>query len=240
MTDESEFLEEYSADAYPRPSVAVDVALLTIIDLELSVLVGSRESHPFSGQWQLPGGFVGVDESLETAVHRILRDKAGAANVFVEQLYTFGETARDPRTRIISVAYYALVEPGRLADVSGDDSLASIEVPWMGETGGPVSVQSDGSPLPMAFDHSEIIGMAVKRLRGKLNYAPVGYELLPPEFTLFDLQGIHETILGVELNKDSFRRRMLASGELEPTGDRQIDVGHRPAALYRHVSPPTR
>jgi 8-oxo-dGTP diphosphatase len=234
---EAEFLENYSAEVYERPSVAVDVALVTVMEDGLRVLVLPRDRHPYSGSWQLPGGFVRIDETVEDAARRALGDKTGISDVFVEQLYTFGEPGRDPRTRVISIAHYALVEPGRLTDRTPGSVLARIDVPWTGEAGGPVALTDGGRTLPVAFDHERIIGMVVKRLRGKLNYSPVGYKLLPEAFTLLDLQRIHETILGVPLNKDSFRRRMLASGELEPTGQRQTDVGHRPAALYRRPEP---
>ncbi len=107
-------------------------------------------------------------------------------------------------------------------------------VPWEGETGGAVElVGDDGAGMPLAFDHADILGMAVKRLRGKLDYTPIGFQLLPPAFTLLDLQRVHETVLGRPVNKDSFRRRMLASGQLEATGRSQTDVDHRPAELYR-------
>lgn len=235
MTTEAEFLDQYSAEAYPRPSVAVDVALMTVVVNRIQVLMIQRSEHPQRGRWQLPGGFVGIDESVDAAVQRTLKDKTGLAGVFTEQLYTFGDVDRDPRTRVISIAYYALVDPQRLAPASQNSVLAELEVPWAGETGGPVSLRNDSVALEVAFDHEHIVGTVVQRLRGKLNYTPVGYELLPEEFTLLDLQRIHETILGVALNKDSFRRRMLDSGELEATGNRQTDVGHRPAALYRHA-----
>lgn len=234
MTDETEFLATYSAEAFDRPSVAVDVALVTVVDDRLGVLILRREQLPYRGRWQLPGGFVHIDESLDEAAARVLEEKTGIHGVYTEQLYTFGDVARDPRTRVITVAYYALVEADRLHGEVANAALALIEVPWQGETGGAVRLTWRGRRLATAFDHDRIIGMAVKRLRGKLGYAPVGYELLPAEFTLLDLQQIHEAILGVTVNKDSFRRRMLASGELEPTGRRQTDVGHRPAALYRH------
>lgn len=233
MTTESEFLAEYRAEGFERPSVAVDVALVTVRGGELRVLAIRRAEHPHSGAWQLPGGFVRMDESLDGAAARVLADKAGIENVFIEQLYTFGQLDRDPRTRVITVAYYALIDPSRLDDLADDARLALISVPWEGETGGPVTLSDDGDDLAVAFDHDRIVGLVVQRLRGKLNYAPVGYELLPDEFTLFDLQRIHETILGRSLNKDSFRRRMLASGELEATGRRRTGVGHRPAELYR-------
>ena len=232
MTTESEFLESYRAEEFERPSVAVDVALVTVENEHLSVLVLRRGEHPHWGKWQLPGGFVNLDESLDNAAVRVLRDKARIENVFTEQLYTFGRVDRDPRTRVISVAYYALVAYARLPDLSDSVQFARVLVPWDGETGGPVTLTTAGREVDVAFDHDQIVGMVVKRLRGKLNYAPVGYQLLPEEFTLLDLQRIHETILGRPLNKDSFRRRMLASGELDPTGRRQTNVGHRPALLY--------
>ena len=230
MTD-AEFLASYDATQFERPSVAVDVALLTVADGVLRALVVERAEPPQAGLSCLPGVFVHMDESLEDAARRALAAKAGiTADVFLEQLYTFGEPARDPRTRVISVTYYALVAPETLA---GAD-LRRVRVAWEGEAGGAVEVMSaDGRPLPLAFDHAEILGMAVKRLRGKLDYSPIGFQLLPEHFTLRRLQDVHETILGRALNKDSFRRRMLALGQLEATGTREDDVEHRPAELYR-------
>jgi 8-oxo-dGTP diphosphatase len=109
-----------------------------------------------------------------------------------------------------------------------------VRVPWPGETGGPVeALGDDGAPLPLAFDHADILGLALKRLRGKIDYSPVGFQLLPPEFTLRQLQDVHEVVQGRALNKDSFRRRVLASGQLEATGERERDVSYRPAELYR-------
>ena len=141
------------------------------------------------------------------------------------------------RSRVISVAHVALVDRTHLLEASaGTDALlhARLDVPWEGETGGPVEARhSDGTSLPLAFDHADILGMAVKRVRGKLDYAPIGFQLLPPRFTLLELQRVHETILARPLNKDSFRRRMLATGQLEATGESQRDVDHRPAELYR-------
>ena len=185
----------------------------------------------------MPGGFVGIDESLEGAAQRVLAEKAGVNGIFLEQLFTFGAVDRDPRTRVISVSYYALVEPGTLDRAAQEDSdllFADLGVNWQGETGGPAFARDGaGKQLPLALDHAEILGVAVKRLRGKLNYTPVGFQLLPTDFTLRRLQEVHETILGRPLNKDSFRRRMLSSGLLEATGRREDAVGHRPAELYK-------
>jgi 8-oxo-dGTP diphosphatase len=230
-------LEARDPDAFDRPAVRVDVALLSAFDGALSTLVRSRSAHPFKGRFALPGGFVAMDESLEAAADRVLADRCGLPGVFLEQLYTFGAPERDPRTRTISVAYYALVDRRRFVEAAAraaGPAMARIDVPWEGETGGPVETRTEeGTPLPLAFDHAEILGMAVKRLRGKLGYAPIGYQLLGRRFTLLELQRVHETILGRPLNKDSFRRRMLASGDLEATGESQKDVDHRPAELYR-------
>lgn len=203
----------------------VDVAAVTAEQGALRALV-----VPSDGSFGLPGDSLGARESLDSAAERVLGDAVGLRGVFLEQLYTFGDVERDPRHRAVSVAYYALVDKTRL----GDRPLARLEVPWEGETGGPVVARGPGgAELELALDHAGILGMAVKRLRGKLDYAPIGYQLLPERFTLRELQDVHETVLGRPLNKDSFRRRMLASGELEATGEHEGRVGHRPAELYR-------
>lgn len=234
--EERVFLASYDASRFERPSVAVDVALLSVDDGALHTLLLPRAAPPHKGRWALPGGFVGIQESLDEAAARVIARKTGVERVFLEQLYTFGAPRRDPRTRVISVAYYALVDRARLArDLDPSAIVARVEVPWEGETGGPVEVASDGRALPLAFDHADILGMAVKRVRGKLDYTPIGFQLLPERFTLAELQRVHETILDRPLNKDSFRRRMLASGQLEATGEHQQGVDHRPPELYRFV-----
>jgi 8-oxo-dGTP diphosphatase len=248
-TEDERYLAQCDPGAFERPSVAVDVALLAVKDDALVTLLVPRTSPPFRGRHALPGGFLRMDEPLEGAAARVLHDKVGLDHVFLEQLYTFGAVHRDPRMRVVTVAYYALVHPGRLevaarSAAGRGTTLARIEVPWGGETGGPVecraSTDTRGSvgrdahdPLTLAFDHAEILGTAVKRIRGKLDYSPIGFQLLPERFTLGELQRVHETVLGRPLNKDSFRRRMLASGQLEATGELQREVDHRPAELYR-------
>ncbi len=236
-TSEEEFLSSYDPARFDRPSVAVDVVLLTACEGSLFTTLVRRDAHPCKGCWALPGGFIRLEEPLEDAAHRVLRDKVGTEGVFLEQLYTFGDPERDPRTRVLTVAHMALIDrrafeaaqPPREGAVVG-----RVQVEWAGETGGPVQVvDDDGQPYELAFDHEDILGMAVKRIRGKLDYTPIGFQLLPARFTLLDLQRVHETVLGHPLNKDSFRRRMLASGQLEATGEKQREVGHRPAALYR-------
>jgi len=233
---EKEFLEAYDPSAFERPSVTVDVALLSVVDGALFTLLLQRAEHPFKGKWSLPGGFVRPDESLDAAARRVLAEKGALEGVFLEQLYTFGDPRRDPRMRIITVAYYALVDRRRFEAATRTDlDIGRIDVPWEGETGGAVEVrlERDGTAADLAFDHAEILGTAVKRIRGKLDYTPIGFQLLGHTFTLLELQRVHETVLGRPLNKDSFRRRMLASGQLESAGEMQRDVDHRPAELYR-------
>jgi 8-oxo-dGTP diphosphatase len=226
--------------AFPHPSLTVDVAILTASEGNLQVLLLERSAPPDAGRWGLPGGFVRIDEDLDKAAARVLREKVGLSGVFLEQLYTFGGLTRDPRARVVTAAYYALVPAERLsaAGILGGETfqLARLRVPWSGERGGPVeALDGSGVVLPLAFDHAEILGTAVKRLRGKLDYAPIGFRLLPEVFSLRALQQVHEVISGRRFNKDSFRRRMLASGQLEATGERLSDVEYRPPELYRFV-----
>jgi 8-oxo-dGTP diphosphatase len=237
LAEEREFLAGYDVSKFERPSVAVDVSLLAVRDGKLVTWLIRREEHPHRGRWSLPGGFVRMRESLNDAAARVLEEKSGVQDVFLEQLYSFGAPDRDPRTRVISIAYYALVDVKRLEPLvseRGDGvSIADLNVPWAEETGGPVEALIAGREVKLAFDHAHQLGMAVKRLRGKLTYAPIGFQLLPDQFTLRDLQLIHEAVLVRSLNKDSFRRKMLATGQLEATGEYQSDVDHRPAEMYR-------
>ncbi|RZM30955.1 MAG: NUDIX hydrolase [Sphingomonas sp.] len=235
---EREFLQAYDPAAYERPSVAVDLILMSAIDGVPAALLMQREEHPHLGRWALPGGFVAIDESLDEAAHRLLADKARMQDAYVEQLYTFGAVDRDPRTRIISVAYFALLPQADFTVAlkgAPDLALAELVVPWSGEVGGPVEACSaDGETLPLAFDHADMLGLAMLRLRGKLDYSGVAFALLPERFTLRAFQDVHEAILGTKLNKPAFRRRMLDRGWLEPTGERESGASFRPAELYRH------
>jgi 8-oxo-dGTP diphosphatase len=235
--DESEFLKTYNPDAFPRPSVAVDLVLMSVVDGRLAVLMTKRSEHPSKGHWALPGGFVGIQESLEEAAKRILAAKANMPNIWLEQLYTFGNPGRDPRMRIISVAYFALLPPVHFAEAiraDGELTLAEINVAWQGEAGGPVTTCSqDGRELMLAFDHAEILGHAVLRLRGKLDYTPISFAMLPDLFTLRQLQDVHEAILSIRMNKPAFRRRMLDKNWIEGTGERETGASFRPAELYR-------
>lgn len=242
--DDRRFLADYDPDQFERPSVAVDVVCLTATEGTLRVLVTRRSEPPQQGRYALPGGFVHMDEGLDEAAERVLDSKAGLSGIFIEQLYSFGAVARDPRTRVISIAYYALVAPEamqaaiRTRGTNGAATTLRVDVPWEAQEGGPAFVEGPQGGRPrLAFDHEQILGTAVLRLRGKLDYSPVGFQLLGSEFTLRDLQEVHEAILGgAKLSKMAFRKRMLASGRLEATG-RLEPLGegraHRPAELYR-------
>ncbi len=223
---------------YDRPSVAVDLVLMTVRAGRLAALLQKRAGEAEAGKWALPGGFVGIEESLDDAAARVLADKARMAGAWVEQLYTFGAPGRDPRGRVISVVYFALLSQERFAEAlaaAHDLTLAEVVVDWAGEAGGPArALDDDGSALALAFDHADILGLAVKRLRGKLDYSGIAFALLPDLFTLRELQQVHEAILGTTLNKPAFRRRLLAGGRLEATGRREAGTGFRPAELFRH------
>jgi 8-oxo-dGTP diphosphatase len=212
----------YDPRQYDRPSLTVDVVLIGMAADRLSVLLGPRDRDPFAGMPALPGGFVGIDEPLDAAAARVLRDKAGLRHAHLEQLYTFGRVDRDPRMRIVTVAYLALLRP---------DAFAAAAA-------GPLSPVALGGALPpLAFDHADILALARDRLRGKIDYSDIGFALLPDPFTLRQLQQVHEAVLGTPLNKAAFRRRMLDRGWIAPTGTREADASHRPAELFRHRSP---
>ncbi len=226
---------------FDRPSVTVDLVLLTVADGALRVLVIRRDDAPAAGEWALPGGFVNIRESIEETAQRVLRDKAHLPGAFVEQLYTFGDPNRDPRGRVISVAHYSLVAHERLAEAlsaSEDLALLPVVTPWEDEVGGPSFIrQENGEVAQLPFDHDEILGLAIKRLRGKLDYTAVGLELLPERFPLRALQAVHEAILGRTLTKPAFRRKMLDRGYLNATGEREAAGTFRPAELYRRAVP---
>jgi 8-oxo-dGTP diphosphatase len=218
--------ESYNADAFPKPSVTVDVAAFTARDDKLCILLVKRGVWPFEGTWALPGGFVRLDEDLDSAARRELGEETGlAAAHYLEQLYTFGAVGRDPRTRVISVAYYALL-PGLESGLSvGEPEAGSdaAEARWW-----PI----DALPK-LAFDHEDIAKLALSRLRAKLGYTSVAYALLAEEFTLTELQMVYEIILGYSLDKRNFRKKMLAAEILEATPRQKRDGAHRPAQLFR-------
>jgi len=203
---------------HPRAALTVDCVVFGFDGLGLEVLLIRRGLPPFRGRWALPGGFVRLDETLEEAARRELEEETGLRGVFLEQLQTFGGVKRDPRERVVSVAYFALVKP---AAVTGDTD--ATEAKWF-----PVS------DLPsLAFDHADILAAALTRLRGKLTYQPIGFELLPPKFTLTQLQRLYEAVLGEPLDKRNFRKKALSYDLLIPLKEKHQEGAHRPAQLFR-------
>ena len=222
---------------FAHPAVTVDLVLMSIVEGVPAALLMRRETGTGKDLWALPGGFVRIDEPLDSTARRILSDKARMTDAYIEQLFTFGAVARDPRMRVITIAYFGLLPAAQFATAlegGSDLVLAEIDVPWSGETGGDVTALGDDGALDLAFDHADILATAILRLRGKLDYSPVGFALLPDLFTLRQLQDVHEAILGVKLNKPAFRRRMLDRGWLEATGTRETGSSYRPAELFRH------
>jgi len=199
--------------------VTVDIVIFTLKEGLLQVLLVKRGVPPFEGQYAIPGGFIRGDESLEEAALRELHEETGVKNVFLEQLYTFGDPKRDPRGRVITVAYYALIASDKLSLVAGADAA---EAQWF-----PAS-----SLPPLAFDHKSILGYALERLRNKLEYTTVGFQLLPEKFTLGELQAVYEAILGRQLDKRNFRRKLALLGILKPLREWQR-TGRKPAQLFR-------
>ncbi len=238
---------------YPRPSVTVDCVVFGIdfrpkpLDAELQVLLiergvedeaGDPQEKAFVGSWALPGGFVEVSdegdqgEDLDVAAHRELHEEAGIEVDYLEQLYTFGKPKRDPRGRIISVAYYALVRAKDHVAKPGSDAK---NAKWFSMSS--ALVTETGHKL--AFDHRDVLDVALKRLQGKVRYAPIGFNLLPPKFTLAELQEVYEAILIRKLDRGNFRRRVVQGqtglidrGVLVKIGQQQ-NVPHRPGDIYR-------
>jgi 8-oxo-dGTP diphosphatase len=205
---------------YPRPALTVDCVVFGFDDEELKALLIERGLEPFKGKWALPGGFVRVDESLDDAARRELEEEAGLKNVFLEQLYTFGALHRDPRERVVSVAHFALV---KLSDHRAKAATDAAEAEWF-----PIS------KVPkLAFDHADILATALARLKGKVRYEPIGFELLPPRFTLSQLQHLYEAVLESKLDKRNFRKKVLSFGLLIPLKETQMTGRHRPAQLFR-------
>jgi len=214
-------MEGYNATDYERPSVTVDIVIFSLHEEMLRVLLIERKAMPYQGTWAIPGGFVQMDESLEMAARRELMEETAVSDVYMEQLFTFGAPNRDPRTRVITIAYIALVPHDAIQPQAGDDAAQAA---WF-----------SANDLPdLAFDHQEIIDYALMRLRYKLEYTTVGFELLPNQFTLTELQQAYELILGENLDKRNFRNKIFAAEVLEESGKMKREGKGRPAKLYQY------
>ncbi len=211
------------AYTYPRPAVTVDIVIFGHDSKDekngLSLLLIRRGVEPFKDEWALPGGFLKMDETLDEAARRELSEESGVDNVYLEQLYTFGALERDPRARTVSVAYFALVETSKFKLKASTDA---VEAKWF-----PI-----GRQPKLAFDHSRIVKVAIQRLQNKIRYEPIGFELLPKQFTLSQLQELHEAVLGETLDKRNFRKKILSFGVLKELGRKVENVRHRSPQLF--------
>jgi 8-oxo-dGTP diphosphatase len=200
--------------------VTVDVVIFTLRDNDLQVLLVQRRGWPHEGMWAIPGGGVRLDETLEAAALRRLQAETGLADVYLEQLYTFGAPGRDPRERVLAVTYLAVVP-------------AAGVIPRVSADAGHVRWWSIYDLPPLAFDHADILDYALVRLRYKLEYTAVGFELLPEVFTLTELQTAYEIVLGERLDRRNFRRKILSASVIERAEGYRTGEG-RPAQLYRY------
>jgi 8-oxo-dGTP diphosphatase len=218
---ENKNLKNYDSSKYEKMSVAVDLLVFTVEEDRLKLLMIEREEEPFAGLPALPGVFVGIDETLDAAAKRGILEETGLKDIYFEQLYTFGEVKRDPRMRIVSVSYMALVPLEKLNFIAGKRTKDAylVDVSDLLE-----------SDLPVAFDHKEIIRYARWRLANKVEYTLIAFHLVPEEFTLPNLQKVYEILLGKNLYKANFRKKvapMIEATESFTSGD-----AHRPSRLY--------
>ena len=209
---------------YPHPAVTTDIVIFTIRQDELKVLLIKRAMPPFQGEWALPGGFVNLDESLEAGARRELEEETGVKGVYLEQLYTFGAPDRDPRERVITVAYYALIPSDKIEIRAATDAEG---VSWFGLQEVP----------DLAFDHEHILKAAHQRVAAKLDYSTIAFQFMPKTFTLTELQQVNELILREPVDKRNFRKRILSLNLIKETGKARKTGAHRPAKLYRVINP---
>lgn len=205
---------------YPRPSLTVDCVVFGWDQEALKVLLIQRAEKPFEGKWALPGGFVLMDEELETAARRELEEETGLKEMYLEQLYTFGGVHRDPRGRVVTVAWFALINLNDYQKPKGGTDAS--DAAWFPMTALP----------ELAFDHTNILKVAFERLQGKIVYQPIGFELLPEKFSFSQLQSLYETILGAEMDRRNFRKKILSMGILIELDEYAQGVPHRAARLY--------
>lgn len=283
---EEEFLMNYDASIYERPSVTVDMLIFTVMskekenyrklsEKELKILLIKRGEHPCLGKWALPGGFVAANESLEEAAIRELKSETNIDNIYMEQLYTFGDVNRDPRTRVISCSYMALIDSNSIEVKAGEDAdevkwfavrqsllketRTAAEEGYTNERLIKLMFTSDNEELyavvkvtervngkvhritrevvesnGIAFDHAKIIEYAVERLRSKIEYTSIAFNLMPERFTLTELQQVYEVILDKELLAAAFRRKV--ADMVVETNEFTKDAGHRPSKLYKFNS----
>ena len=238
--DEARFLEAYRPSAFPRPSVTVDLVILTVQDKDLKILLVERNEHPFKGRWALPGGFVRVSddrkdqgEDLDDAALRELEEETGLSpetcgKFFLEQVKTFGKPGRDPRMRVISVAYYALVRADLVPLIRAGGDVSGAR--WF-------SVAELADAEPLAFDHNEILQATLDRARAELDRSSIAFELVAETFTIQELRAVHEAIRAEPLDPGNFRKkflRLIEDGHIEAARGKRATAS-KPANVYRFV-----
>ena len=219
MTTETSYAPDSKSTPARRPTVAVLVVIFTVVEGALQVLLIERSAPPAEGQWAIPGGALQHGETLEQAAARKLAEETGVTDLFLEQLYTFGDLDSAPADGSVGVVWFALVDPGRVR-------LAQ-RTAWR-----PAWWDLDALP-PLAFENDRVIDVARTRLINKLQYTDAAYSLLPTKFTMREIQGVYEAILGRPLDKRNFRRRLLATDFIAATSEQRKEGRHRPARLYR-------
>ena len=209
----------------PRANVQVttDIVTFTIEDNQLKVLLIKRAEEPFEGSWALPGGFLWEGEDTQQAAQRVLLDKAGVTDMYIEQLYTFDNPGRDPRGHVMSVVYFALV------------ALDDLIIKSTPGTQDPMLYSVSDLPQ-LAFDHNQVVSYALDRLKAKIQYTNAVYSLLPVNFTFNQLQQVYETIIGSPVDRRNFRKKFMSLGLIKPLGERTSGGRHRPAELFSFTS----
>lgn len=215
--------EQYDTTLYEKPSVAVDLLIFTIEDDRLKVLMIRRDEAPYQGMLALPGVFVGIQETLDDAALRGIKEETGLTGIYMEQMYTWGQVERDPRTRVISVSYIALVNADSMRFTVGE------RVSEVGLYGVEDVLQS----AEIAFDHREMIQCGIARIQNKTEYTNIAFEFVPEEFTLPQLQKVYEILLGKSLYKTNFRNKVKLL--IEETGAMKAGEANRPSKYYRKV-----
>ncbi|WP_035058559.1 NUDIX hydrolase [Andreprevotia chitinilytica] len=229
--DEREFLSHYNIHDYDVPLTSVDLVIFTVREEVLQVLLVRRGEHPFKEMWSLPGGFIDIhrDQDLEATALRKLREKTGVVTPYLEQLQGFGNKTRDPRGWSSTFAYFALIPSEHIELAHGANTEAAQ---WF-------RVEENSVQPELAFDHAQILAIAILRLRNKVEYTSLPVHLLPEQFTLSELQGIHEVVLGRTVDKSAFRKRIKEGNFVEEIPDAWRYGSNRPAKLYRRANQPT-
>lgn len=205
---------------YPRPALTTDCVIFGFDESDLKVLLIERGFEPYKGKWAFPGGFLNMDEDAETGAKRELLEETGLKEIYIEQLYTFSTVDRDPRGRVISVVYFALVSLKDNMPIAGDDAK---KAEWF-----PINNMPD-----LAFDHKDVFKMALQRLKGKIRYQPIGFELLPEKFTFPDLEHLYEVILETKIDRRNFRKKIQKMKLLIELDEKQQGVAHKAASFYK-------